>query len=148
MNRRRIFVLFCVTLPLLGCGGKELPRGPVKGRVTLGGAPVPGVTVTYQNKAVGVAQTATTDDDGKYEFITYNSSGLPAASYKVTISNGTFMKPGEEIPRIDPKKALPPPPKPTIAVPGKYAKAESSGFSADVQANTNPPFDFDMKPER
>jgi hypothetical protein len=35
-----------------------------------------------------------------------------------------------------------------VSVPGKYAKAESSGFSADVQANSNPPFDFDMKPEK
>ena len=148
MNRIRLFALLGATCVLLGCSGsKELPRSPVKGRITLGGKPVSGATVGFESKGIGVAQTTTTDEDGKYEFVAYNSVGLPAGSYKVTVSAGRFMQPGEEIPKIDAKGPVGPPPKKTnVAIPDKYAKTESSGLSADVKASDNPPFDFDLKP--
>lgn len=148
MNHFRLLVLFGAVCGLLGCSGsKEPPRGTVKGRVTLGGKPLSGATIVFDSKALGVSQTATLDDDGKYEFASYAAAGLPAGSYKVTISSGRFMEPGEEVPKfgagtkvgVAPKKAPTP-------IPDKYAKAESSGLSADVKAGDNPPFDFDLKP--
>ncbi len=150
MNRYRLFALvFAFAAAVAGCGGsKEQARGPVKGRVTLGGKALAGVTVVYESKALGVSQTATTDDDGKYEFAAYNAAGLPAGSYKVSVSSGKFLAPGEEVLKIEvskgpvtaPKKAAP------TAVPDKYAKPESSGLTAEVNAGDNPPFDFDLKP--
>lgn len=144
---KRSLALLAAAL-LAGCGGpSEPPRGAARGRVTLAGKPLSGATVVFENKAVGVAQSATLDDDGKYEFVTYAAAGLPAASYKVTVTSGRFMLPGEEIPRINPAvKGVAPPPKKATAVPDKYGKAESSGLSADVKAGVNPPFDFDLKP--
>lgn len=151
MNRYRSLFLLCAAAAafLAGCGGtSELARGTARGRVTLAGKPLAGATVVFENKAVGVAQSATLDDDGKYEFVTYAAAGLPAASYKVTVSSGRFMLPGEEIPRLTPagKGPATPPKKAATAVPEKYGKAESSGLSADVKAGENPPFDFDLKP--
>lgn len=133
---------------LAGCGGpKEAPRGPVKGRVTLGNQPVAGATITFESKAAGVAQTATTDDSGNYEFESYNAAGLPAGSYKVTVSSGRFMQPGEEVPRIDPTKKPMAPAKPkSTTIPDKYAKPETSGLSAEVKAGANDPFNFELKP--
>jgi hypothetical protein len=146
--RRSVLMTAALGLLLAGCGGtKELPRGPVKGRVTMGNQPVAGATVTFESKGVGVAQTASTDDSGNYEFESYNATGLPAGSYKVTVSSGRFMQPGEEIPRIDPTKKPAAPPKPkTTTIPDKYAKAETSGLSAEVKAGQNEPFNFDLKP--
>jgi hypothetical protein len=141
-----IITILCAVL-LAGCNvAKEPPRVPVKGRVTMGGKPVAGATVVFENKAAAIAQTATTDEDGKYEFITYNSAGLPAASYKVAVSSGRFMLPGEEIPKVDVSKASPVPSKPKQAIPDKYAKVETSGLSADVKSGDNPSFDFELKP--
>ncbi|HEY1190355.1 MAG TPA: carboxypeptidase-like regulatory domain-containing protein [Gemmata sp.] len=148
MNRHRLLALFVTCCFVLGCSGsKDVPRGTVKGRVTLGGKPLAGATIVFDNKSLGVAQSATLDDDGKYEFMSYAAAGLPAGSYKVTISSGRFMEPGEEVPKFGagtkvgaaPKKAPTP-------IPDKYSKTESSGLSADVKAGDNPPFDFDLKP--
>ncbi len=152
MNSYRNCALILLLVPMLGCGSNEPQRGTVRGRVTLGGQAVAAATVSFNNKGVGISQTATTDDDGHYEFVSYRDSGLPAATYKVTVNKGRFMKPGEEIPQINvSKKAAQPapaPPKETATIPNKYAKLESSGLSADVQPGSNPPFDFDLKAEK
>ncbi len=149
MSRYRSVILLSAAALLAGCSGaSELPRGTVRGRVTLAGKPLAGATVVFENRAVGVAQSATLDDDGRYEFLNYAAGGLPAASYKVTVSSGRSMLPGEEIPRLSPvaKGPVTPPKRAPTAVPDKYAKAESSGLSAEVKAGDNPPFDFDLKP--
>lgn len=150
MNRYRLLALACAAALVIGCGGsKEQPRGPVKGRITAGGRPLAGVTVVFDSKVLGVSQTATTDDDGKYEFAAYNAAGLPAGSYKVGISSGRFLAPGEEgLPKVDVSKGAVAPPKkaPPAVVPEKYLKAESSGLTAEVKAGANDPFDFDLKP--
>ena len=129
---------------LTGCGGDdELPRGPVEGHVTLNGKPLSGVTIVFANKEAGVSQMATLDDDGHYEFTTYNSEGLPAGHYDVSISSRTIVKPGEEFVTIGaaPTKSTPK----TTAIPDRYENPETSGLNADVNAGENPPFDFDLK---
>ena len=152
MNRYRTCALVLLSLPMFGCGSNESQRGTVRGRVTLGGQAVAAATMSFVNKGVGVSQTATTDDDGKYEFVSYRDSGLPAAMYKVTVTRGRFMKPGEEIPQIDVAKKVAQPapaaPKETTTIPNKYAKLESSGLPADVQPGSNPPFDYDLKADK
>lgn len=147
MNRFRLPLLACAVGLLLGCSGsKEPARGPVKGRVTLNGKALPGATVVFESKALGVSQTAPTDDNGNYEFAAYNAAGLPAGSYKVAVSVGTFLAPGEEILKIDVSKSPTAPKKAPAAVPEKYRKPDASGLSAEVKAGENGPFDFDLKP--
>lgn len=148
MNRCRLPLLALALALVLGCSGsKGPPRGPVKGRVTLGGKAVPNATVVFESKVLGVSQTASTDDDGRYEFVAYNAAGLPAGSYKVAVSSGRFLAPGEEVLKIDvTKKPAAAPKKAAAAIPEKYLKADTSGLTADVKADDNPPFDFDLKP--
>jgi hypothetical protein len=148
MNWYRSLILLGIAVLAAGCGGsKDLPRGPVRGRVTLNGKPVAGATIVFESKGVGVAQTATLDSDGRYEFASYGASGLPASLYKVSVSAGRFMQPGEEIPMVAPaaKGAPAPEKKVSVAIPDKYAKADTSGLTADVKAGDNQAFDFDLK---
>ena len=149
MYRFLSVLLAIVALAVAGCGGPPAgpPRGPVKGRITLNGAPLANVTVQFDCPEAGVAQTAGTDDDGRYEFTAYNATGLPAGSYKVGVTAGRFLRAGEEIPLVDPSRrpALPPRPK-SAAVPDRYGKPDTSGLTAEVKAGANDPFNFDLKP--
>jgi len=133
---------------MTGCGESKDPRFPVRGQVTMGGQPVADATIIFESKELGVSQSATTDAEGKYDFATYNSTGLPPGSYKVTVSSGRFLKPGEEtlLVSADKKGAALAPKKPVGAIPDKYSKVESSGLSAEVKAGENRSFDFDLKP--
>lgn len=130
---------------VVGCGdGDSVPRAPVKGQITTGGAPVSGATVVFENEALGVAQTATTDAQGNYEFRTFEAEGLPLGTYQVAVTSGRFMQPGEETKFVDVTKAPAAAPAGTT-VPEQYAKAESSGLTAEVKEG-NAPFNFDLKP--
>ncbi len=144
-------LLVVFALGFVGCGEGTPPgppRGPVKGRVTVNGTPLANVTVEFSCPEAGIDQTAGTDENGNYEFVAYNATGLPAGSYKVGVTAGQFMKPGEEIPLVDPNRRIAAPaPKPKAsAVNERYAKPEKSGLTADVKAGANDPFHFDLKP--
>lgn len=143
---RLVFISLALVVALCGCASESgPPRGPVKGRVTMGGKPVASATIVFENAELGVAQTAPLDGEGNYEFSAHNAKGLPAGSYKVALAQGRFMQPGEEIPFVDVTK--PPPPAPAgTSIPEKYTKAQTSGLTADVKADSNPPFNFDLVP--
>lgn len=146
MNRFALMVLF-VSSAVLGCASNanDVPRGPVKGRVTLGGKAVANSTIVFESSEAGVSQTASTDGDGNYEFAAYQAKGLPAASYRVSVVPGRFMKPGEELLVPDITKPVAPP-QPLAEIPQKYKTATTSGLTADVKANSNPPFNFALEP--
>jgi hypothetical protein len=83
----RIYIQFClllaVSLILTGCGGNTGgPIGPVSGKVTLDGVPMPGVEVVFSPKAKpgnsnsGPYSIGMTDTEGNYELKTrYGDSG-------------------------------------------------------------------------
>ena len=148
MNRLRSVTFVCA-VALAGCGGtSEVPRGIVKGRVVLDGRTLSGATIVFENKVIGVSQTAALDDDGRYEFVAYNAVGLPAGSYQVSIISGQFLAPGDEIHRIEiPAKGVTPPAKkkPGTSIPDKYTKADKSGLTAEVKTGDNPAYDFELK---
>jgi hypothetical protein len=144
MNRLRWLSLLCLALSAAGCDSQGPPRGSVKGRVTYEGRPLAGVTVVYESAELGVSQTAATDDDGRYAFSAYNAAGLPVGSYKVAVTPGQFLKPGEEIPFAVPVDGKAAPKKTPPSFPVRYTKAATSGFFAEVKAGDNHPFDFDL----
>ena len=64
------------------------PPGSVTGRVTSGGSPIPGVTVTLQSKLQSTSRpalTKITDADGRYVFF-----GVPLGTYTVTSTLAGF----------------------------------------------------------
>lgn len=69
----------------------QLPTYPVTGKVTQGGAPVPGATVTFSPVTDGIpAAFGRTDASGVYALSTYGTAdGAAAGDYKVMVSKSS-----------------------------------------------------------
>lgn len=94
---RAVAVLFLLTV--VGCtgqnGGEGMPElAKVTGTVTMDGAPLPNVTVTFTSPD-GQSSFGLTDADGKYE-LTYrnNAKGAQVGENKVTIETPLEAPPG------------------------------------------------------
>lgn len=72
----------------LGCGGSlGPPPVPVSGKVTLGGKPVEGATVTFLSTAGGRSASGKTGGDGSFKLSTINTDdGARPGEYNVTIA--------------------------------------------------------------
>lgn len=93
----RLKGLFGIALLLAatgGCGGRDFELADVHGRVTRGGKPVQGLTVTFQpvaknlqNPNPGPASYGFTDADGRYALRTIvgDLSGAVVGQHRVTI---------------------------------------------------------------
>ncbi|XZE54143.1 carboxypeptidase-like regulatory domain-containing protein [Planctomycetaceae bacterium SH139] len=80
-----------VAVVVIGCGptgGKQMRTFPVTGKVTMGGAPVPGATVTFAPVVDGNPSAfARTDTQGVYTLTTYDTGdGAVKGEYKVLVS--------------------------------------------------------------
>ncbi len=147
MTRSRIAFTLALFAGLLlaGCGPKVVPRGTVKGRVTLGSRPVTGATVFFENAETGVAMNAPLDGDGNYEVKTFEHSGLPVGSYKVAVQPGGVMSPEEASPKATEAKAART--KQAVSpIPEKYHMTATSKLLIEVKEGDNPPFDFTLEP--
>ena len=121
-----------------GCGGSSLvepPLAPVKGRITVDGAPAPGLQVSFDRVAgqaageqdSGAMATAVTDADGKYELLYKGTPGAPVGSHNVRIM------------RLEGDVTAPPGP----PIPPEYNI--STRVTADVKAGADNTFDYDVK---
>jgi hypothetical protein len=110
--------------------------------VTLDDKPVTGAMVLFENKEQGVAIQAPLDGDGRYQVKTYEGEGLPLGSYKVAVTPGRIMQPGEELPLAG--KANYPPPPPPAEIPERYRSVATSGLTIEVRQGDKPSFDFDL----
>ena len=125
-----------------GCSGPA-PRGPVRGRVTVGANPVTAGTIIFENKAAGVAVTCPLNEDGTYEFKTHEGRGLPVGAYDVAITPGGVMTGADDV--LVPGKPPPPPPRVSaVKIPSRYHTTATSRLHVEVKAGDNPPFDFDL----
>jgi hypothetical protein len=148
MNRLLSTTCVLLLVSTLGCGQATDPNRPrtfpISGTVTQGGTPVEGAEVTFQPTDGSHGAVGITDASGKYTLTTFRSGdGAVAGDYRVTISkydrpvvtpksDGRIADTGDE-PEEDqaggrsfgdrePKNLLP----------GKYARAETSGLTATV----------------
>lgn len=108
MMTRNLCGLSCalVAVVVIGCGptgGKQMRTFPVTGKVTMGGAPVPGATVTFAPTVEGnPAATARTDTQGVYTLTTYDSGdGAVKGEYKVLVSKSAPSGGGPSEPAHD-----------------------------------------------
>lgn len=92
MNRIGSFVVFCVAVSLLGCGGSGRPSlAKVTGTVHLDGKPLEGAQVALLKITDDKAKyqrpsSAITDAQGKFTPQTYGKDdGLPVGKYKVGV---------------------------------------------------------------
>ena len=98
----RCLALALASLLIAGCGS-ESDLAKVKGKVTLGGQPLEGATVTFQPTEDGGAPSAgQTDAKGRYTLMfTFDTPGVQPGEHSVSIETaGTdFDDQGNEIER-------------------------------------------------
>jgi hypothetical protein len=153
-------------LAFLGCSSDDGvgQRYSVSGTVTYKGKPLPKGTIGFQPEEKGAARGASGEIvDGAYSLTTQTpGDGAFPGKYKVTVAaresadenaaaaelKAMLAKKG-----IDPSKApanLPPEflvkanKKTKSLIPEKYAKAETSGLTAEVKAQSNSGTNFDL----
>lgn len=135
-----VFVPACDSEPPLA----PIPVHPVKGQVLFGGKPLAGALVTFhpvdESKmgATVVRPTGQTDDEGRYQLMSFTSGdGAPVGSYLVSI-NGVARPRSEGSVLPDPKSAI----AKTDVLKGRYLDAKKSGLKAEVKEGENviPPF--------
>jgi hypothetical protein len=124
-----------------GCGdtpdGPEL--SPASGVVTLDGAPLKGVSVSFRADAAKGNTTphipsGTADDGGRYELTTVNRAGAPPGWYKVVI-----------IPATPPATGVLPPKTGPAPFDEKYTAEETTDLSVEVKADATAETSYDLK---
>lgn len=129
-------LLACLAAPLLvGCsGGSDLPKlYPVTGKLTKGGAPLGGMSISLvaaDDKTKAPALVAVTKDDGSFDIFTMSGHrGAPEGNYKVVV-----VAPPEQ---IDYAKVQKGPPKKSAVIPKTYQTPESTVVSLEVKKTSN-----------
>jgi hypothetical protein len=128
------------------------PKGPVRGRATLGDKPLGNVMLTFTNPTNGFAVNVQTDENGEYEVQSYKDTGLPAGTYQVTVSAVGTTSDEEIVARMvdedRPLKVRGPSAGVAMALPAAYANRETSGLAIEVASGENPPFNFELKSKK
>lgn len=116
--------LIALTLFLTSCSKDDGRKAtyPVTGKVLDGSKPLANALVVF-HPAGGdgtLKPHGTTDADGNFKLTTYDGNdGAPAGDYKVTIELWLALRPDESA---------------TNRLPAKFAKPDTSGFTATVKA--------------
>lgn len=127
-----ICVLGCFLL-LTGCGDSHPNTIDVTGKVFHNGQPVDGANVVFTSD--GPLATGVTDAQGKFTLRTFSDGdGAIAGAHRVTITKNVS------------ETSTPDNPYPTVKnmLPARYAQPDSSGLTADVGADKENMFRFDL----
>jgi hypothetical protein len=148
-------LLLVITICSFGCGQSGIPVEYVRGVVTLDGTPLEGATVIFSPKgSEGMVGAGRTQSDGSFTLNAQGAkpgAGTTAGDYNVTISK-VEMPEFVGMSTDDPRYGTPEQEKleqeaanaePTVIVPEKYNKAETSPFMAKVESGSNT-FTFDI----
>lgn len=132
-------VLLALGLATLGCS-HDPPTGKVQGRVTLSGRPVgPGKVFFLPDRSKGTQGPPAEGDlgrDGNYELSTFGSGdGAVVGHHRVEIVESI---PGMEF-GVEGSSDQP------AVIPLRYADADTSGLTAEVQPGSNP-CNFELRP--
>jgi hypothetical protein len=112
MNRICVLASALLVLPLVGCGGTDIPEvGEVSGTVTIDGKPTSGILVSFIPTGGGRPSSGVTNDEGYYELqYSPNAMGALLGTHKVSIvapEESTVDNPGERSAPLVAKSAIP-----------------------------------------
>lgn len=120
---------------MVGCGRKGPTVAPVEGIVTLDGKPVDAAGVLFSPLAGGPSASGTTDAAGHFRLTTGNLNGATLGKHSVVITKsesvGVSAEDGDVSGMLSPNWKL------VNHLPSRYASAEMSGLSVEVQAEDN-----------
>jgi len=118
-DRASVLLVAHVCLAVAGCGGSGVV--PVVGRVTLvGGEPVPGATVVFENREKRLSGSGRTDADGRFRLTTFKvGDGGPPGVYRISV--------------VPPSAADSSQPQPPRVFAEKYLSPDTSGLSCSVE---------------
>jgi hypothetical protein len=143
ISRAPFVVLLAAILVVSGCGTSKGGNGKVSGKVTLGGKPVGGSVhfIGSDNKELS---SPISGADGSYMI-----QGLPAGKAKIMIKGmaaaGGAGAPGGAPVAEPPKDPNMKVPSMGVDPPAKYASADTSGLTFDVDGKTQTK-DFELTP--
>jgi hypothetical protein len=140
-----------LVLAAVGCSaGKPASNRPqthpAKGRVTLGGEPVKGATVTFKPEGQGSGCSGITDDGGNFRLSTFTGGdGAIPGKYRVGVTKFDTAATGVDVnsPGYAPPSVSAAPPKSLL--PESYADPAKSGLTAEVFGGKANVFEFDLK---
>lgn len=155
-----LFATGVLSVGAVGCSGADEGRQevyPVKGKVTVSGAPIAGAAVSFAPKGDQPVAVGRTDDKGVYELTTYEyGDGAAAGEYEVLVtkvvrkanSNSeeavhAAMQGGGPPPSHDAKGAKND--DSSSMINEKYSQ-KGSGLTAEVKPDGENTFDFDLDP--
>lgn len=130
-------LLVCLLAALPGCGRGGRPRTyRVEGAVTFGGQPVAEAYVRFIPEE-GPPAEGVTDAAGSYALQTFRpGDGAVAGTHTVTVSKTVVVDP-------DPNAAYP---EMRSVLPNQYSGVGSSPLTAEVTADGENRFDFELQP--
>jgi hypothetical protein len=135
---RRLSAL-CLCLCLTACASRYGDHPPYRtsGQLLVNGRPAPGARVVFHHLGdwgeKSIVPQGMTDEDGRFTLSTYDpGDGAPAGDYRVVVEWPAYRR-GKN---VGPDR-----------LGGKFARADSSGLTAHVEAGTNqlPPFELQAK---
>jgi hypothetical protein len=134
----RIIVL-AVPLLAIGCGGDAPELAPAGGMVTHDGTPLADADVLFIPEAGGPTAVGRTGSDGKFQLTTGGIPGAVIGKHKVAVqaaaetsAGQTVVEGGEFIGEIKSR------------IPATYGNYEMSGLTADVTADGENNFTFEL----
>lgn len=145
MLRLRLLLPLCLfSVVLMGCGGTDGPAldlAPAEGTLTIGGAPLPNALVTFHPES-GRPATGRTDDAGHFTLMTKEpGDGAAVGNHKVTVMADSSVS--AEINSEDAYTT--PDPNSDSGIPGKYVNPNTSGLTAEVTADGENKFTFNLE---
>lgn len=159
----KFFVCLAALGLLVGCsggGGADVGAVSVSGTVTLDGQPVEGATVAFSPAGQGArSASGKTDGSGKFTLTSVEAGdGAVPGSYAVVITKITggaaMQDPRGQGGELTPEQqkaimeaAQGKTPEEKNELPEKYAKADTSGLTAEVSGDGGNEFTFDLKSE-
>ena len=144
-------------LSLMGCNGLGVATAPVQGKVTVAGAPMEGITVTFTPEAGRIAQ-GVTDSSGNFTLNTLTSKGAVPGKHKVSFAyTSVKLGPDGKPPagagpdnmmtgKQDAAGGMPKPPSmPGTPFNSKYTSPASSGIEVEVVDGKTNEFTWDLE---